>query len=103
MGKYLLPVAFVLEPGLLLQGSWGAVLFAMATALIGCIALSAGIRGFALKEMNWVQKGALIVGGILAVLPGKIQLLIGLGLIAFSLSWQQLAIQRDGLRKENVP
>jgi TRAP transporter 4TM/12TM fusion protein len=98
VGKYLLPIAFVLEPGLLLQGSWRQIVFAMVTALLGCIALSAGIRGFALREMNWIQKGALIVGGILAVLPGGMQLLIGIGLIGFSLSWQHLTTYREHLK-----
>jgi TRAP transporter 4TM/12TM fusion protein len=98
VGKYLLPVAFVLEPGLLMQGNWRKIVFAMVTAFIGCIALSAGIRGFALGDMNKVQQGALIIGGILAVLPGRITFLIGVGLIILSLAWQYLTMPKDALR-----
>jgi TRAP transporter 4TM/12TM fusion protein len=88
VGKFLLPLAFVLEPGLLLEGSAGQIAFATVTALLGCIALSAGVRGMALGETNWLQRGALIIGGILAILPGMAQFFVGVGLIASSLIWQ---------------
>ena len=64
--------------------------------------LSDGSRGasfdafaaFALREMNRVQQGALIVGGILAVLPGQVNFLIGVGLILLSLAWQYLTMPK---------
>jgi hypothetical protein len=42
----------------------------------------------ALGETNWGQRCALIIGGILAILPGVAQFLVGFALIAFSLAWQ---------------
>ncbi|MGE5305308.1 MAG: TRAP transporter permease [Alphaproteobacteria bacterium] len=94
VGKFLLPLAFVLEPGLLLDGSAGQIAFATLTALLGCVALSAGVRGMALGETNWIQRCALIIGGILAILPGVAQFLIGFVLIAFSLAWQWTAMPK---------
>lgn len=94
VGKFLLPLAFVLEPGLLLNGSIGEIAFATLTALLGCIALSAGVRGVAFGEANPIQRLALIAGGILAILPGITQFLIGMGLIALSLLWQWSALAK---------
>jgi len=50
------------------------------------------------RAIDWLQKGALIVGGILAVLPGATQLLIGVALIILSLSWQYVTNSRENRR-----
>jgi len=94
VGKFLLPLAFVLEPGLLLEGSIGQMVFATVTALVGCVALSAGVRGMALGEANRIQRWALILGGILSILPGITQFLVGIGLIASCLIWQWRAFPK---------
>lgn len=88
IGKYLLPLSFALNPALLLRGSPDAVFIAAASALIGAVSLSAGIIGYALRQLSWLERGLLICGGVLLILPGWHALIVGLGVVGLALLLQ---------------
>jgi TRAP transporter 4TM/12TM fusion protein len=88
IGKYLLPLSFALNPALLLRGSPDAVFIAAASALIGAVSLSAGTIGYALRQLSWFERGLLICGGVLLILPGWHALIVGLGLVGLALLLQ---------------
>lgn len=88
IGKFLLPFSFALNPALLLRGSPESVAIAVASALIGAVSLSAGTIGYALRQLAWHERGLLICGGVLLILPGWHTLGIGLGLVGLALLLQ---------------
>ena len=90
VGVFLIPFAFALHPALLLKGSIPQIILTGIIAAIAAIALGSGSGGYCLKHLNWIQRGMLIAGGILMVVPGVQSLVIGLLLIFFSLAWQWL-------------
>jgi len=70
IAAFLVPVAFALNPALLMIGDLGAILHATLTALAGSIALAAGLRGFGLRRLGRFARLFASVGGALLILPG---------------------------------
>lgn len=66
--------------GILLKGAWGNILWTALTALLGLSALAGGLTGWLLGRTNHLERGLLIVSGLVLVYPSLMQDLIGLGL-----------------------
>ncbi|MEE9290755.1 MAG: TRAP transporter large permease subunit, partial [Alphaproteobacteria bacterium] len=79
IAAFLIPFAFVFNPGLLMRGSLVDIVMAVVTALSGASLLAAGIRGYAIGLLNIVQRLLLMGGGLLLIAPGITLPLIGLG------------------------
>lgn len=77
---FLVPIAFALNPALLMIGTVPEIAQAFGTALLGSITLAAGLRGFALSRLAPVSRIMMVAGGILLVLPGFEFALGGTGL-----------------------
>ncbi|MPZ55416.1 MAG: TRAP transporter large permease subunit [Rhizobiales bacterium] len=80
IAAFIIPFAFVLSPGLLLQGSAAQVAWAIGTALVGAILIACGIRGYALTPLGSLQRIAAGAGGLLLIGPGIYPPLIGIAL-----------------------
>jgi TRAP transporter 4TM/12TM fusion protein len=80
---FLVPLMFTLHPdgiGLLLKGAWDNILWTALSALVGLSALAGGLTGWLLGRTNYLERGLLIVSGLILVYPSLMQDLIGLGL-----------------------
>ncbi|CAG0974262.1 C4-dicarboxylate TRAP transporter large permease protein DctM [Burkholderiales bacterium] len=73
---FVVPFAFVLTPdgvGLLLKappdGSWPAVAWIAATAVVGIVALACGAQGWFAGRLSAAERAALIASGLLLVYP----------------------------------
>jgi len=78
IAAFLIPFAFVYNPGLLMDGSLAKITLAIGTAAIGATLLAAGIRGYALSALNPLQRVMVFIGGLLFIAPGITLPLIGL-------------------------
>jgi TRAP transporter 4TM/12TM fusion protein len=78
IAAFIVPFAFVLDSGLLLQGSIFQIAWAIATAFVGAVSLACGLRGFALTLLNPVRRIVLIAGGMAMIGPGLYPPLVGL-------------------------
>lgn len=74
---YFIPFFFVLNPALILHGTWGEVLFVTITAFIGVWLIASGLQGYlagvgtlAGSAASWVARMLLLAGGFLFALPG---------------------------------
>jgi TRAP transporter 4TM/12TM fusion protein len=85
IAAFLVPFAFVLNDGLLLQGSVLHIVQAVGTAVLGSVMLAAAIRGFAFGQLSPVQRVLILVGGVLLIMPGVRLALAGAGLGLFAL------------------
>jgi TRAP transporter 4TM/12TM fusion protein len=74
---FIIPIAFVLDEGLLLHGSPGKIAWAIATAFIGACCLACGLQGFALGPLQPWRRLAIGLGGVLMIGPGVTPLLVG--------------------------
>jgi len=80
VGIYLVPFCFVINPGLILHGSLGQILFAIGTVTLGLTILAQGFEGhiYFVGEIGLWAKILLIVGGVLLTMPWAKESLIGL-------------------------
>jgi TRAP transporter 4TM/12TM fusion protein len=85
VAAFIIPIAFVLDEGLLLHGSPGKVAWAIATAFVGAYCLACGLQGFALRPLQLWQRLAIGIGGVLMIGPGVTPLLIGVVLAVAAL------------------
>lgn len=66
---YIVPFIFVYSPSLLLIGSFGEVILAVATAIAGTALLAVALSGFLFRPLGWVWRGILILAGIALMVP----------------------------------
>ncbi|MCX7029450.1 MAG: TRAP transporter permease [Spirochaetes bacterium] len=88
VGAFILPYIFVANPQLLLIGATplGIVLPAL-TAAVGMTAIGAGLAGFLVTRLHWIERLLLVAAGLLLVDPGLWTDIIGIvvlgGIAAF--------------------
>jgi TRAP transporter 4TM/12TM fusion protein len=75
---FLIPYMFVLDPGLLLRGSWLNILGVSLSATIGVLGLAAGLVGWFVRPVGRAVRAYLIVAALLLIVPGIRTDLIGL-------------------------
>ena len=102
IAAFLVPVAFAINPGLLLKSSLPEIMLATSTALVGAILLAAGIRGYAYGMISGVQRVILVVAGILFIAPGLKLPAIGLVLTLLALAPQALPRAKRPADAESV-
>jgi TRAP transporter 4TM/12TM fusion protein len=98
---FLVPFMFVLDPsgqGLLLMGSaralahadWWSIAEVTITCALGIAALACGFQGWALRRASRLERGLLIVAGVLLAYPGWIADLVGIALLVVVTALQLL-------------
>ncbi|MDA1117944.1 MAG: TRAP transporter fused permease subunit [Proteobacteria bacterium] len=90
---YIVPFMFVYEPRLLLivqdwSADWAYVLWSVASASIGVIALAGGLFGWLLSLASMWHRTVLVAGALCLIKPGLYTDMVGLALLAVVLSAQ---------------
>src|SRR5699024_3053314 len=75
---FLIPYVFIIQPALLLQGTWQDMLSALVTLCLGMVGVAAGMAGYFFGVTNVVERVLLVAGGIALVYPALLISLIGL-------------------------
>ena len=96
IAAFLIPFAFVLNEGLLMRGSLTTILLAILTAVLGGTAIAAAVRGFAIADLNAVQRLMIFAGGLLLIGPGLYYPLGGLVLCAAAILPQVILARLTG-------
>lgn len=94
IAAYIVPFLFAYHPSLLLQGNIFDILHAVMTAMIGISLLAIGAEGFLFRELNWVKRGLLILGGLGCLIPGWRSDIVGLivGIPIVLLEWKRIRV-----------
>lgn len=83
LAAFIVPYMFVFGPSLLLKGELYMILWTIISAIIGVIALAAGVeRWFMGRTTSWLQTGLLLAAALLLIKPGLTTDLVGFGLLA---------------------
>jgi TRAP transporter 4TM/12TM fusion protein len=69
VGGFLAPFLFVYQPALLMNGSWGEIVIAFGSALIGITALSAAVAGHMFGPLSWPRRLFLVTVSLAAISP----------------------------------
>jgi TRAP transporter 4TM/12TM fusion protein len=82
---FVFPFAFTLSGqgvGLLMQGSLQQILLAAGTAMLGILALAAGLGGWIRQPANLLERALATIGGLLLFYAGAVSDAVGLALFA---------------------
>jgi TRAP transporter 4TM/12TM fusion protein len=97
---FLIPFAFVFDPGLLLQGDLLHIIHVITTATVGVVAFSAATGGYAFGPLQWPTRIALFCFSPLLIDPDPVTDVIGGIGVAFVLAYQ---LWRYKLRAQAKP
>ena len=90
LAGFLVPFLFVYWPSLLFVGNLWDILSSAVSAIIGCIALAAGIQGFLYKKTTFLERILLLAAAGLLLKPGYITDAIGIIFLAFVIIKQKV-------------
>lgn len=96
MAGFIIPFFFATNPVLLLNVvPWTPLGLAEAvgSALVGTVALSMALQGWALREAGWIERGILLAAALMMIASGILLDAAGLALMLGVLAYQKLAIR----------
>lgn len=87
---FIIPFTFCYNQALMLSGSFVEIVVAIITAVIGVVFIDVAITGYLKKDVSIWSRAALIVAGVLMVIPNYVASLIGMaiGALAFFLDFK---------------
>jgi TRAP transporter 4TM/12TM fusion protein len=88
LSGFILPYMFVYGPELLMVGSWGDIILAVVSSIMGVFVLSAAVQGFLLRKASIFERTVLLVSSLLLIKPGLVTDIIGLIGFLLVLVWQ---------------
>jgi len=80
IAAYIVPFLFVYHPSLLLTGEIIGIIHSTVTAMVGISLIAIGVEGFLFRELKWVKRVLLIIGGLGCMVPGWRSDVMGLGI-----------------------
>jgi TRAP transporter 4TM/12TM fusion protein len=80
IAAYIVPFLFAYHPSLLLTGEIIGIIHSTVTAIVGISLIAVGVEGFLFRELNWVKRVLLIIGGLGCMVPGWRSDVVGLGI-----------------------
>ncbi|MED4455485.1 TRAP transporter permease [Metabacillus fastidiosus] len=102
IAAFIIPYIFVLSPELLMiNTTWPELLWVVITAVTGMVAIGAGIIGFWMRKMHWLERIMAVVAGMLLIYPEGISDMTGLIIFAV-LFTLQFVWKRDNDNKPQL-
>ncbi|HJD96680.1 TRAP transporter permease [Mailhella massiliensis] len=89
IAAFIVPVMFVFEPALLMEGTWTEIGLAFASAVIGALSLAAGMQNWLVCRCQLWERILLIMSGLMLFYPGTLTDLAGLGSLALVFFFQK--------------
>ncbi|HLS60529.1 MAG TPA: TRAP transporter permease [Virgibacillus sp.] len=103
IAAFIIPYMFVLEPALLMiDTNILEITFILLSAIIGMIAIGAGMIGYWYTSLHWVERIISTIGGLLLIYPGLYTDGIGLAIFVTMLSMQLAKNKRQTAERETV-
>ena len=83
IAAFIVPYVFAYSPEMLFVNveSWVDVVTICLSAMLGIYGVAAGLNGFVKRQLNWLLRVLMIVGGLTLIIPGWQTDLIGLVLV----------------------
>ncbi|MFC0271884.1 TRAP transporter permease [Metabacillus herbersteinensis] len=89
IAAFIIPYMFVLSPELLMiDTTWTEVIWVVFTAMTGMIAIGAGVIGFWMRKMHWLERIISGIVGLLLIYPERVSDITGLIMFVVLLALQ---------------
>lgn len=99
LGGFLIPYMFIYHPPLLGQGTSLEIGMAVASGVLGIIALAASTIGYFARPCSWLERGLLLFAALMLINGQAITDVAGIAVIAGVFAWQRFANRAS----ENTP
>ncbi|MEY9866928.1 TRAP transporter 4TM/12TM fusion protein [Peribacillus sp. B2I2] len=91
IAAFIIPYIFVLSPQMLMiDTTWMEVVWVVLTAMSGMIAIGAGVIGYWMRGMHWLERVLAIIVGLLLIYPETISDIVGVSAFIVLLALQYL-------------
>ncbi|MFC0417248.1 TRAP transporter permease [Cytobacillus solani] len=101
IGAFIIPYMFVLSPELLMiDTTWYYLIWVVFTALAGMMAIGAGVIGYWLRKLNWVERILGVIGGLLLIYPEGISDIVGLVIFVLLIVLQYVFKRDDTVKPQ---
>ena len=87
---FLIPYVFILQPALLLQGTWQELVISLVTLILGMAGVAGGLAGYFFGVANIIERLLLFAGGIALVYPDLWMSVAGLAVLVIIAVEQKL-------------
>ena len=82
IAAFLIPYIFAMNPAMLFIDTTAiGVIQVIVTSVIGIVGVAAGLEGYLLRNMNAIERVAIIAGGVLMLIPGTVTDLAGIAIV----------------------
>lgn len=96
IAAFIIPYMFVLEPALLMiDTNFGELILILATAIMGMIAIGAGMIGYWYTSLNVITRIVAVITGLLLIYPGGYTDIIGLVIFIIMLAFQFMRNKKE--------
>lgn len=92
IAAFIIPFAFVLNPGLLFVGDMGDIAGAVITSVLGATLVAVGVSGYAFGVLPGASRCVVLVASCLLIAPGLYAPVAGLALAGAALLHQRVSI-----------
>ena len=96
LGGFLIPFMFIYHPPLLGNGTPLEIALAVASGVVGIVALAASTIGFFLRPCSWLERGLLLAAALMLINGMVITDVVGIALIVGLFAWQYRLNRNDG-------
>lgn len=104
IAAFIIPYIFVISPQLMLiDTTWTEAIWVISTAFVGMIAIGAGMIGYWMRPLSWLERIAAVVVGFLLIYPEGIFSAIGLAAFALMLGSQYWLLKKDNTQAPSSP
>ena len=101
IAAFIIPYMFVFNPAMLMiDSSVGEIIWVTVTAIIGMIAIGAGLIGFWYRKINWIERIITVATGMMLIYPETKTDFIGLGLFVILFAIQ--LVTKDKNKEEET-
>jgi TRAP transporter 4TM/12TM fusion protein len=101
IGAFIIPYMFVLSPELLMiDTTWYYLIWVVFTALAGMMAIGAGVIGYWLRKLNWIERVLGVIGGLLLIYPEGISDVVGLVIFVLLIVLQYVFKRDDTVKPQ---
>lgn len=104
IAAFIIPYIFVISPQLMLiDTTWVEAIWVISTAFVGMIAIGAGMIGYWMRPLSWLERIAAVAIGFLLIYPEGMFSAIGLAAFALMLGSQYWLMKKDNTQAPSSP
>lgn len=104
IAAFIIPYIFVISPQLMLiDTTWVEAIWVISTAFVGMIAIGAGMIGYWMRPLSWLERIAAVLVGFLLIYPEGMFSAIGLAAFALMLGSQYWLLKKDNTQAPSSP